>query len=439
MDHFAIARDLLKEFKGDRYRFGPNVLPDVGRLVASVGKRAVLIYTVFPGVETYLYTLRGSLIRADVYLAAEIHGAAPNAPREDLSRIASELQQNDPDVIVSFGGGSTIDATKAAEVLRTLGGTIDDYFGMGLVTKRLSDCGLKKASKANPQSAIRNPQSLTPHVAIQTAASSGAHLTKYANITDVQTGQKKLIVDEAIVPALPVFDYAVTYNAPPALTADGAMDGLSHILEVFYGAVGKPYYDGLRQIAEVGIPLIVNYLPRVQTSPQDTVAREALCLATDLGAYAIMLGGTNGGHLTSFSLVDILSHGRACALMNPYYTVFFAPAIEQPLRVVGQIFREAGYIAQDLESLHGRDLGIAVAAGLFAFAKAIDFPTTLAEVPGFTRGHIGRALAAAKNPQLKMKLENMPVPMTAESIDDTMGPILEAAATGDATLIRNLP
>jgi len=434
MDLFRIARDLLTEFKGNSYRFGDHVLPEVGGTVASVGKRAALVRSGFSGIESYLKTLRDSLARARVDLAAEIRGAAPNSPREDLLRITSELKEADPDVIVSFGGGSTIDVTKAAEVLRTLGGQIDDYFGTGLVTKRLQATGRK----------------LTPHLAIQTAASSAAHLTKYSNITDLKTGQKKLIVDEAIVPAYAVFDYAVTHNAPPALTADGAMDGLSHILEVFYGAVGKgspnaknrvwepmPYYGKISQIAEVGITLIVTHLPRVKMNPQDASAREALCLATDLGGYAIMLGGTNGGHLTSFSLVDILSHGRACALMNPYYTVFFAPAVEGPLRVMGGILKNAGYISQNLTPLRGRDLGIAIADGMFAFAKAIGFPTTLGEVPGFTRGHIDRALTAAKNPQLKMKLENMPIPLTAERIDDTMGPILEAAVTGDVALIKN--
>jgi len=421
MDHFEIARNLLRDFKGDTYRFGNHVLKDTGGIIASAGKRAALIYTDFPGVEGYLDIIRHSAAQTGVRLVAQIQGAAPNAPREDLLRITGELQRANPDVIVSFGGGSTIDAAKAAEVLRTLGGEIDDYFGTGLVTKKLQETGKR----------------LTPHVAIQTAASSGAHLTKYSNITDVKTGQKKLIVDEAIVPTHPVFDYAVTYGAPPALTTDGAMDGLAHILEVFYGAVGKPYYDRLSQIAEAGIPLIVDHLPKVKANSHDTSAREALCLATDLGAYAIMLGGTNGGHLTSFSLVDILSHGRACALMNPYYTVFFAPAVEGPLRVVGRVLAEAGYITRDLAGLHRRDLGIAVAGGMFAFAKAIGFPTTLSEVQGFTRGHIDRALTAAKNPQLKMKLENMPIPMTAERIDDTMGPILEAAATGDISLIRN--
>jgi alcohol dehydrogenase class IV len=167
-------------------------------------------------------------------------------------------------------------------------------------------------------------------------------------------------------------------------------------------------------------------------------ARTALGLATDLGGYAIMLGGTNGAHLTSFSLVDILSHGRACYIMNPYYTVFFAPAVEEPLRMVGRIFKEAGFTTASVERLRGRDLGLAVAEAMISFGQKIGFPTTLGEVKGFTEEHIRRALAAAKDPALKMKLENMPVPMTAEMVDDYMGPILEAARTGNLNLIRNV-
>lgn len=422
MNYFETARKLLKEFKGDKYLFGNNILKNVGSVAASAGKKAVLIYTQFPGVENYIDMIHDSLKKVEMNLLVDIKGAKPNAPREDLIRITKELKQANPDVIISFGGGSTIDAAKAAEVLRTLGGEIDEFFGTGLVTKKLQETNRK----------------LTSHIAIQTAASSAAHLTKYSNITDTSTGQKKLIVDEAIVPAFPVFDYTVTHKAPTALTSDGALDGVAHILEVFYGAVGKPYYDKLSQIAEVGISLVVNYLPKIKSDPQDNEAREALCLATDLGGYAIMLGGTNGGHLTSFSLVDILSHGRACALMNPYYTVFFAPAIEKPLQIVGAVFKEAGYISEDLEDLKGRELGITIANGMFAFAKAIDFPTTLDEVEDFSQVHVERALTAAKNPQLKMKLENMPVPLTAQMIDEYMGPILEAAKNGDVTLIKNV-
>jgi len=41
---------------------------------------------------------------------------------------------------------------------------------------------------------------------------------------------------------------------------DGGLDGISHSLEVLYGAVGKPYYGTMQEIAEVGIGLIMTYL-----------------------------------------------------------------------------------------------------------------------------------------------------------------------------------
>jgi alcohol dehydrogenase class IV len=173
-------------------------------------------------------------------------------------------------------------------------------------------------------------------------------------------------------------------------------------------------------------------------NPKDEKSREALCLATDLGGYAIMIGGTNGGHLTSFSLVDILTHGRACALMNPYYTVFFAPAIQKPLKLIGKIYKDAGLTKADINKLQGRDLGVAVAEAMFELANRIGFPTWLGEVDGFSQEHISRALTAAKNPQLKMKLQNMPIPLTAAMVDEYMGPILEAARDGNLKKIRNV-
>ncbi len=422
MPDFEKAKNLLREFKGDSYLFGTPVLSKVGNAASKAGKRAVLIADLFDGSGEFIQEIRDSVSESQVDLVSEIEGAKPNCPLDDLARITDEVKSADPDVIISFGGGSTIDSAKAAEVLHTLGRSIDGYFGNGLVTAELQDKNL----------------SLTPHVAIQAAASSAAHLTKYANITDLSTGQKKLIVDEAIIPEFPVFDYRTTYDCPKCLTSDGGLDGIAHCLEVLYGAVGKDCYQKVQEVADTGIALAVEYLPRVISNLSDKEARHAICLATDLGGYAIMLGGTNGGHLTSFSLVDVLTHGRACAIMNPYYTVLFAPAIEGPLKLVGNIFKDAGYTNTDIQALTGRDLGIAVAEAMFSLADKIGFPTTLQQVEGFSREHIDRALTAAKNPQLKMKLQNMPVPLTVEMVDEYMGPVLEAASSGDLSLITNV-
>ena len=81
---------------------------------------------------------------------------------------------------------------------------------------------------------------------------------------------------------------------------------------------------------------------------------------------------------------------------------------------------------------------MAVAEAMFNLAEKIGFPVKLGDVDGFQNAHIERALTAAKNPQLKMKLQNMPVPLTAEMIDEYMRPILEGARDGDLSVIRNV-
>jgi alcohol dehydrogenase class IV len=420
---FERARKLIRGFKGDNYAFGTGALARTGELAAQLGKRAVVIHGTHSGIEKVVDQVKDSLRSAGVTVPGELIGAAPNTPREDVFRLSDQVDGLKPEVIVAIGGGSTIDAAKAASVLATLGGPIDRYFGTGRVTDALA----------------ASERKLIPVVAVQTASSSGAHLTKYSNITDLKIGQKKLIVDEAIVPPRAVFQYDITTSMPPGFTADGALDGIAHLIEVLYGAVGQDFYEKATEIAAVGVKLIVNYVERAVAEPTDLEAREALGLGTDLGGYAIMIGGTNGGHLTSFSLVDILSHGRACAIMNPYYTVFFAPAIEKPLRLLGGIYKDTGLTQADIDSLSGRELGMAVAEAMIALSQRIGLPTTLGEVEGFTDGHIERALTAAKDPQLKMKLRNMPVPLTAAMVDEYMAPILEAARDGDLSRIKNVP
>jgi alcohol dehydrogenase class IV len=429
------AKKVLKGWKGDSYTFGEDVLEAAGTYARRYGKKATLAVTELgqAWIEKPLERVKSSL-KANGMSFETINGARPNAPREDVYRIAFRAARSKSDMIIAFGGGSTIDAAKAAAVLNTytprqvaeiLGAvagdsdSIEPYFGMGLVTKMKEKTG----------------RPVMPTVAVQTASSSGAHLTKYSNITDPVTAQKKLIVDEAIIPPGSVFDYTITLDSPIGLTLDGGLDGIAHAWEVFMGTSG-PAYEKVKEVAELCIRLTVYGLQRIKKDRKDLEGRIALGLGTDLGGYSIMLGGTSGPHLGSFSLIDILSHGRACALLNPYYTILFAAVVQDQLKTVGTIFKEAGYIKEEMRNLGGRDLGLAVAKGMIAFAKDLNFPTTLQEA-GAKREHIDRMLLAAKNPQLKMKLQNMPTPMDAEKgdVDRLMKPVLEAAFTGDLTLI----
>jgi alcohol dehydrogenase len=427
---FAKSQKLLSDWKGGNYVFGRGVLPQLGKLASRFGKNALVVCN-----TTYMKPVADKVVEALKSAGVELAGnaivpdAGPNAPRADVYRIETYILHHKPDVIVAVGGGSTIDACKAANFLATLGGAVtpevDHWFGTGIVSGALKSTGKK----------------LYPLIAVETAASSGAHLTKYSNITDPVVGQKKLIVDEGIVPQYALFDYDVTASMPIPVTIDGALDSIAHCFEVFSGLPAdapREKYDLAAALTETAVELTVQYAPRVIKDPKDLEAREAIGMSTDLGGYAIMVGGTHGPHMTSFSLVDLTGHGTACGLMNPYYAVFFAPAIEKQLRLTGNIFKKYGYTPENLETLSGRDLGVAVAKGMVAFGKAIGAPTALRDLPKWNDGYVDKILQAAKDPQLDMKLKNMPVPLTAASVDEYMGPIIRAAVSGDFSLIKTM-
>jgi len=426
---FAKSRKLLSDWKGDKYIFGRGVLPRLGKLAAQFGRNALVVCNT-TRMKSVADAVVDALKSAGLSLAGTlVPGAGPNAPRADVYRIETYILHHRPDMIIAVGGGSTIDACKAANFLAALGGEvtpeIDHWFGTGIVSEALGKTGKK----------------LFPLIAVQTSASSGAHLTKYSNITDPAAGQKKLIVDDAIVPPCALFDYDVTASMPVPVTIDGSLDAIAHCFEVFSGLsedAPREKYELLEAVTEIAVELTVQYAPKVIRDPMDMEAREAIGMATDLGGYAIMLGGTHGPHMTSFSLVDLAGHGTACGLMNPYYAVFFAPAIEKQIRLAGSIFKKYGFFSEDLDRLSGRELGIAFAKGMIAFGKAIRAPTTLAELLRWDDTYVDKILTAAKDPQLDMKLKNMPVPLTSAKVDEYLGPIIRAAINGDLSLIRSL-
>lgn len=419
-----IARREIEKFKGESYIFGCGCFDGLGEHFSALGKRAVVIASGFgrDWGEKLHARIIASLNAAGVeILGGLIPAAAENSPLEDVARIATEINRRNPDVVIAVGGGSNIDAAKAANVHATFGDMCGfyDYFGGGKISELVAKTG----------------RQLRPFAAAQLASASGAHLTKYSNLTDTSVGQKMLILDDAIVPARAIFDYTLTATMPRYFTLDGAFDGLAHCMEVWMGipAAGK---EGVRDVALAGMELIITNIAAVLDNPSDLHLREMVGLGTDCGGVSIMKGGTNGAHLSSFSLMDILPHGRACALLEPYFLVFFSPAIEDRLRPVAEIYHRAGLLDKCTANLHGLELGLEIARAMVAQSEQLGFVTRFCDVPGFCDNHIKRILSAAKQPALASKLQNMPVPVTADMVDEYIGAVLLAAKNGDFSLIK---
>jgi len=424
-DKIKLANKLLKDYKGKKFSFGLGCLPDLAEFVLEYGSETLLIISQNEWARSLREKVRHIFEKNKINIVAETGTARENTPKEDVFALADLIKSVKPKSIVCAGGGSAIDCAKAANVLSVLSPdnrNLEDFYGVGKVSEAID-----KADGLG----------LYPLIAVEVAAGSGSHLTKYSNITDLSAGQKKLIVDNVIIPDRAVFDYLTTLTMPSGLTKDGAMDGFSHCLEVYYGADEKAEnFKLVEEICLSGIELIIDNLPLLVKDLKNEKLREKIGLATDLGAYAITILGTSGAHLNSFSFVDVLTHGKACAILNPYYTVFFSPVIESKLRKIAVLYKN--YIEKDLTKLKGKELGIAVARAMTDFSAKIRFPTSLGEIKDFSDKHIERALTAAKNPQLKSKLENMPVPLTAEKVDEYMRPVLEAAKTGDFGKIKTI-
>ena len=78
---------------------------------------------------------------------------------------------------------------------------------------------------------------------------------------------------------------------PLSVTIDGALDAISHTFEVFCG-VSDENFDKVKDITATAIELVASSAKVLIKDPQNIEAREAIGLATDLGGYAIMIGGT---------------------------------------------------------------------------------------------------------------------------------------------------
>jgi len=113
---------LLKNFKKDNYIFGIGKLDEIGRIANQYGK-SILVISNTVHLKPVVDKVIDSLDKYGIELAGGrvVPDAKPNCPREDVYRIETYILHYQPDCIIAVGGGSTLDAAKAANVLASLG------------------------------------------------------------------------------------------------------------------------------------------------------------------------------------------------------------------------------------------------------------------------------------------------------------------------------
>ncbi len=399
--------EVIQEWKPTRIHFGEGAINKVGDAIRRYSDNAlVVIGRGSVKANGVLDRITGILDQASVrYEVCE--GVEPNPSKETVYRIAYHLLARNFTCLLAVGGGSVIDASKAAGILaKVKEGDLDDYFGVGMVSK--------KTERAMDL------------VAVPTTSGSGSEVTRFSVITDPGLGVKKLMIDPAIVANEAIVDPELTYSCSKRVTLVSGLDAMTHLVEGFLNTVDDAADPQTNQRALAGLPLLFEALPRIVRDPQDKTGRRNMALASLLGGMVLFYKQAGGPHLNSFSWCNVMDHGEACAVMLPYYGAYYAPVVADRLRKVSNILgvRDSGDVARDFSQ------------GLLDFYRELGFPLTLKEFEGFSRELIEKAVSDAA--QNRMKLEAMPRPVPVEKGESVLRTIIKGAYEGTLDEILKL-
>ena len=190
------------------------------------------------------------------------------SPEPQLSEIERAVRTGKEEGITSvigFGGGSSIDAAKAAALGIGSEKSVGSYYYDGIVPTE------KKI----------------PVIAIPTTAGTGSELSGSAVISDTATNTKKGIRGRYIYPALAIVDPRYSDSMPSKITRDSGFDAFAHAVETFLSVKATRFSDLL---AEDAVKLIASALPALKSNPSDKNARDMMC-------YASMIMGVNIGNV----------------------------------------------------------------------------------------------------------------------------------------------
>lgn len=215
-----------------------------------------------------------------------------------MDKVAAEMP-SDIDVVIGFGGGSTLDTAKASAIIATNGGKVRDYFGVNLV-----------------------PNAPLPTIAIPTTAGSGADITKFLAIVDSEKHTKSQIMDDKAAPTISVIYPENLLNTPKHLIPAVGFDSLTHAVEGYINAKANVITETLSIRA---FELMSRNLVKFYNDNTDLNAASALLLATSLGCIACTSIGTGDAHCIARSVGGLyhnIHHGTALAISLPHVLNF---------------------------------------------------------------------------------------------------------------------
>lgn len=206
------------------------------------------------------------------------------------------------DCVIGFGGGSPMDTAKAVSFMAANGGHVRDYKAPFQIDK----CGV-------------------PTILVPTTGGTGSELTRWCVITDTGRVEKYNLSGLACVATAALIDWQFTVTKPWRITADTAVDSLTHAMEAYVSRKAFAYTDAFALSA---MPLIAKHVRTACREPENPEAREALMLAASQAGMAFSNASVALVHGMSRPIGAHfhVAHGLSNAMLLPAVTAFSVSA-----------------------------------------------------------------------------------------------------------------
>ena len=279
-----------------RLIFGKGVIVKLPEVMSAFGKKILLTYGGGSIKKIGLYQRVHELLRD--FEIIELSGIQPN-PKYNPSVLDGVrlCKEHKIDVILSVGGGSVLDCSKAIAA-----GACYDGDPWDLISYKVK------------------AQAALPIVDILTLAATGSEYDAASVISRTETNDKIGYIDPVVYPHTSILDPTYTFTVSRKQTAAGIADAMNHVMEQYFTEDTTLLNDGFcesmfRSLMANGRKCIDN--------PEDYTARAEMMLACSYGCNGILALGNSPSGWPCHGIEHALSayyditHGEGLAIITP--------------------------------------------------------------------------------------------------------------------------
>ncbi|WP_320035053.1 iron-containing alcohol dehydrogenase [Halarcobacter sp.] len=254
-----------------------------------------------------------------------IEGIEPDPGVDTVMNGAKKMLEFQPDIIISMGGGSAIDAAKAMWIFYEYP---DFTFKEAVIPFNLPTLR---------QKAI--------FVAIPSTSGTATEVTAFSVITDYKEKIKYPMADFNITPDIAIVDPNIAKTMPQKLVAHTGMDALTHATEAYVAALHSNFSDplALKSLEMIKDTLLDSYNGDEKAKE---LMHEAQCLAGM--AFTNALLGITHSMAHKVGAVFGIPHGCANAIFLPYVISYNRKACEDRYADIARFLKLEGETSKEL-------------------------------------------------------------------------------------------